>query len=389
MSACKLSLTAIVVLFFAFSCKPKKSEQRDETEIQYSPEIAKVVSRATSGSILPESTIEIQFNDVVVTQEELNKEVDNPIQFEPNIKGKAYWAALNRLVFEPSVPLKPRINYQAQINLKKLKESFDVEAFDFKFYVEGRELISFNGELELLNPANPKQLVYSGKVVFSQKTSIEAVQEAASFSSSELSWSQEGEKTFSFVSGMLTRESSSKNYEFTLDAATLDLVENLERSVKVVPLKSMELVEIARDESGKKPQMTLKFSDQLDKDQNLDGFVSITPSVDFTTQKMGKFLVLNGDFKFGTSYTVGIQSGLKSKWGTNTERKIAKEVKFSDILPQVQFASRGIFMPTSNEKKLQFLTANLERVHVEIKKVFSEDMDSNVKGVKSEVVPVG
>lgn len=362
------------MLAIASACD-SKSEQKDETEIEYSPEISRIISRATSGSILPESTIEIQFNDVMVEQESLNTEIENPIKFEPAIKGKAYWAAMNRLVFEPAKPLKSRVNYNARLDLKAIDETTEVESFDFKFFVEGRELVSFNGELELFNPGNPKQLIYSGKVVFSQKTSIEDVQKASSFSSIELNWSQEGEKTFSFVSGMLSRESAAKDYQFKLDAGKLDLEENLERSVKVVPLKSMELVDIERDESGKKPQMMLKFSDQLDKDQNIDGFVSISPSVNFTTQKMGKYLMLSGDFKFGTKYTVRIQSGLKSKWGTKTDKEINNEVAFSDIQPQVLFASRGIFMPTSNEKRLQFLTANLERVHVEIKKVFTNNLD--------------
>jgi len=95
--------------------------------------------------------------DVIVEQETLNTPIDNPFKFEPRIKGKAYWAALNRLVFEPEDPLPSRINYQAKLDLKAINESFEVEKFDFKFYVEGLELVSFNGELELLNPANPKQ----------------------------------------------------------------------------------------------------------------------------------------------------------------------------------------------------------------------------------------
>ncbi|MEM9325895.1 MAG: hypothetical protein AAGA85_09570 [Bacteroidota bacterium] len=342
------SLASYLLLFIIVSACTTQPEEKDETEIQYSPEIARIINYATSGSILPESTIEIQFNDAVVAEDALNQEIVSPIQFEPAIGGKAYWATNSRLVFEPEQSLASRINYQGKVDLKLLKESFEVETFEFKFYVDGRELVSFNGELDLLNPANPQDLVYRGKVTFSQETSLEDVQGAASFSSADLNWSQEGDKAFSFVSGKLTRGSSAKDYQFKLDADRLDLEENLERTVKVVPLKSMDLVELERDESGKKPQVMLKFSDELDKDQNIDGFVSVSPSVPFTAQKMGRFLVLNGDFKFGTKYSLRIQSGLKSKWGTQTEANISREVTFSDIQPQVQFASRGIYMPTPN-----------------------------------------
>lgn len=369
------TLSWLIILILIFACGGPKPEEQDESEIQYSPEIAEIISQSTAGTILPDEAITITFVNVVVEEEQVGQDVTDLISFSPSISGKTRWVSRNQLVFEPKEPLDSRVNYSGRLDVKAIDAELGVDEFNFKFYVEGRELVSFSGDLELLNPSNPQQLVYRGKVSFSQNIPLEEVISAASFSSVALNWSQEGDRTFSFVSGVLERGSGSKNYNFVIDGGDLNLEENLEKSVKVVPLSSMELAEIQKDESGKKPRLMLKFSDQLDKDQNLDGFVALRPAIDFTSQKLGGYLVLTGDFKFGTSYTVEIQPGLKSKWGTETEELVSRQVSFSDMLPQAQFASGGIFMPTSNEKKLQFLTTNLQRVHVEVKKVFDNNLE--------------
>jgi alpha-2-macroglobulin len=374
----KKSTIAIVIAGLALfipSCSNQKQENQDDSTLQYSEEVAGIIYQATAGSVMPDDKISVFFNESIVSKEALDKEIDNPFNFSPSIKGKAFWSDVNQLTFEPSKPLTSRVNYSGKLNLKKLNKDFEVEEFNMKFYVEGRDVISFNGELELLNPANPKQLVYRGKVSFSQNTKIEDVIKSASFTSSDLNWNQESEKVFSFVSGTITRQSSSKTYDFSINANALNLSEDLDRSIKVVPLQQMQMVSIEKDETGKSPQLMLKFSDQLDSEQNISGFINVLPDVNVKLQKLGKFLVLNGDFKFGNKYTIEIQPGLKSKWGTKTDKSASETVTFSNIEPQVQFSSNGIFMPTSNDKNLQFLTTNLQRVHVEVKKVFSQNID--------------
>jgi hypothetical protein len=66
----------------------------------------------------------------------------------------------------PDEKLTSRINYTGKLDLKAISEDFDDIDVDLKFYVEGRELISFVGDLELENPSSPNKLVYRGKVDF-------------------------------------------------------------------------------------------------------------------------------------------------------------------------------------------------------------------------------
>ncbi|WP_143519884.1 alpha-2-macroglobulin [Reichenbachiella sp. 5M10] len=365
-----------VLTCLVFACSSKKSEAPDTEEIQYSNEIVAIISHITSGTITPADRIEVQFLESVVSEEELNLPVDNPFSFSPSISGEASWVRTDLLVFIPSKPLGSRVNYSGTLNLSTLGADFDVKEVEIKFYVLGQEITSFEGELEVQNPSNPKELVYRGKISFSQSTTLENVTKAASLTGSTLNWNQENDRSFSFSSGTLTRQAEIKNYRFVVDHKELNLSESMEQNIEVVPLQKLILSEIVKDEEGRSPKMMLKFSDQLDAKQNLEGFVSVTPEVQVKQQQMGKYILLDGDFKFGTEYTVNVKAGVKSKWGTATEQTISKVVKFADIQPQVEFASDGIFLPTSNNKRLQFLTTNLKRVHVEVKKVFDGNIEN-------------
>ncbi len=374
------SLAFVLFIALFISCSGPKSEKPSSEEVEYPAEVAKIISRITSGSIVPTDQIQVQFINSVVSEEDLNQKIDNPFSFSPSISGEAKWVQTNLLVLETSKPLDSRVNYTGKLDLKSISEDFDVEEVDIKFYVEGREISEFQGDLEVQSPSNPKNLVYKGKVSFTQEVNLDQLKEASSMTSTKLNWNQESSTSFSFTSDVITRQSSTKKYTFILDRSPLDLAENLERNVEVVPLQKLKLARIEKDEQGKSPKLMLKFSDQLDAKQSIDGFISVTPDVDMKVQQLGKYIVLDGNFKFGNEYSITVRKGLKSRWGTATDQDFVDKVKFADVQPQVQFSSGGIFMPTSNNKRLQFLTTNLSRVHVEVKKVFDENIEQFFRG---------
>lgn len=374
-----LSLNLLFAIILLGSCSSPKNEAADTTEIQYSTEVAEIISQVTAGSILPDSKIIITFIDPVVSEEDLNKEIDNPFSFSPSIDGSALWVKKNQLAFTPKKKMASRVNYHGSLDLNLLPKEFEANEVVLKFYVEGQAIRTFNAELELQNPANPQLLVYRGKISLEQNVSLEVIKNATEFSSINVNWNQESDKKFSFVSDPIKRQSDTKKYTFRIDKSELDLTESLEKIVEVVPLQKLKLSSVDLDEQGKKPKVLLKFSDQLDTRQSIDGFITVSPNIDFNIQQLGKFIVLDGEFKFGNEYQISIAQGLKSKWGTKTEEPFSKSIRFSDIQPQVEFSSNGIFMPTSNNKRLQFLTTNLKRVHVEVKKIFDRNVEQFFK----------
>ena len=55
------------------------------------------------------------------------------------------------------------------------------------------------------------------------------------------------------------------------------------------------------------------------------------------------------------------KKGIRSNWGTKTETKKSEEISLSNIQPQIEFGSDGIFLPSSNKRKIQFLYHQFEK----------------------------
>ncbi len=376
-----LIATALIVIFSA--CSKKKLK----TNI-YSEEIARIVSEVTNGKINSEDKIFVRFVKEETTTDQLNQVLkDEVFKFSPSIKGKTYWKDLHTLVFEPEKPLPFRKVYDGELDLAKINPEYNknkTTKLIFGFEVLGRELALCDAELFLKDRNDPKFLQYKGKVVFTVKTSLDLVKESVKLKSGsknyELTWDNQTDGlTFTFVSEDIIRDEGTQDFKLTISKGKLDLPEEFEKQFQVTPITEMKVVSITKIEDGRQPKIRLEFSDEFDPEQNLQGMISIKPKTDFKIQKLGTSLILDGDFRFGNEYTVVVENGIRSRWGTKTKEQQASTLRFSDIKPQVEFASGGIILPSGNNFKLQFYTANLKRVHIEIKKVFDNSLYSFIE----------
>src|SRR6056297_101621 len=354
-----------------------KDKKTDET-IQYSERVAKLVSRVTNGNISAKDPIRISFADTVVSKKEVGKVLEETVfDFKPSLKGEAKWVTQRIIEFEPE-DLDYNQDYRGELYLNKLSAAFkkeDYEPLIFKFFVEGRVMDKFQGDLFLKDREDPRELFYRGEIDFSIPAEIEKVKEAIELKegnkSYELKWGVEnGGKTFRFSSEFIERTNNGKDFEFTIDKKPLDLSKDFEKEFSISGLQDMKVMQVHKVETGRTPRVKLEFSDALRLEQDISGLVTVEPKVDSKIKKLGKNVFIDGDFKFGKSYTIKVLPGIKSKWATKTKKEFSAKIEFADLKPMVEFASGGMILPSDNEQKLQFFSCNLERVHVEIKRIF-------------------
>lgn len=378
----KLSIVLLVAIMF--SCGDKK-EKKDEKTLTFSEEIAKVVSFVTNGDIHFDDEIKVIFNDPVVEENEVNSSPQGVFSFSPNIKGSAIWESRSVLRFVPDKPLPTRTEYQGKLFLQKVSPQFKeqkLEDLAFSLNVLGRDIKSFNATLDLKDRNDPVKLIYSGTVRFSEKTDLESVQKSTKIKGSksiELNWSKVDDQVFQFTTEEIIRTDGNQEFTIYFDKKPLELEFDYSENFTVSPLKKMVANEFRTDEAGRVPRIRITFSDEIDMDQNIEGLIDISPKVDFEVKKLGKAVILDGKFKFGSKYEVTVRKGLKSRWGTKTESEESSDIHFSDIQPQLEFASDGIILPSSNKKKIQFYTTNLKRVHLEVKKVYASKIGQFVQ----------
>jgi len=370
------SVALLFMLVFMLSCRSKKQEDKPVSDVIYTEAQAKEISFVTSGEIHFDDVIQVVFNNPVVEKKDIGSTPKDVLKFEPSLKGKAVWENRNVLKFYPDKALSGRSSYEGKLKLQKLSTKFQELKIDdliFRFQVLGRNVTEFKGSLELKDRNDPKILIYSGNVCFSEKTTLESLKKAIRLKGGKhvsLTLNQIDSWNFKFSSSDIIR--TNKDQEFTLLIARkpLELEEDLTESFVLSPLKKMVANDFRTDEAGRRPRIRIGFSDELDMDQNIDGLISTSPSIKVEIKKLGKTVILDGKFKFGQKYKVTVQKGIRSRWGGKTEAGMTKDVQFSNIPPQIEFASDGIILPTSNHKKIQFYTSNLKRVHLQVKKVF-------------------
>ena len=377
-------LAIVLALATMFSCKSQK-EKEAESNISYSEELAQEISFVTSGDIHFDDAIKVIFNDPVIDESDVNTSPDNVFSFSPKLKGQAVWISRSVLEYKPDKALPTRTSYDGKLNLQKLSPKFkekELEDLIFKLNVLGRDLASYNATVDLKDRNDPVLLVYSGTVSFTEKTELETLEKAASIKGSsnvELTWSKIDDKTFKFTSSDITRTDKNQEYKVTIEKNPLDLEHTYTETFVISPLKKMVANAFKTDETGRSPRIRISFSDELDMDQNIEGLISVDPAVKFEVKKLGKAVILDGSFKFGETYEVSVKQGVRSRWGTKTDKETSEKLQFSNIQPQLEFASDGIILPSSNNNRIQFYTTNLKRVHLQVKKVYTNRIGTFVE----------
>jgi len=378
-----------VLMFISISCSSESEEKK--VKVTYDEEISKLVSSVTSGQIRSVGKITVWFNKAMISTDAKQTILEEEVfLFEPPIEGKTYWSGNNILTFEPDEPMKFREKYKATLDFHKLSDSFNdaiIDTLEFNFEILGRELATFNGELTLKDKNNPGLLNYRGKFVFTEITDLEILKKSISFKEGSDEYLLEifpdpDKKSFSFISQDIVRDNSTKDFKLIIENDELDLTEGFVKEFQVTNLEKLKVADVKLLEEGKKPKIRIEFSDEIDFDQNLTGLVLVEDEPDVKIQKNGSSLILDGNFEFGGEYVIIVEEGLRSRWGTKIREKFMRKIRFRDIKPQVEFASDGVFLPDGNQYKLQFYTANLKRVHIEVKKVYEKSLNEFLRTEK-------
>lgn len=363
-----------IVLFF--SCKPKTKEVSALTEAVFSEEVAQFVNYVTSGNILPGQELRIEFVDDQITEDLVGTEAEDDImKISPKLPGKLVWGSTRKLSFKPTEKWDMRQYYEVEINLGKLSEELASSELKFGFYVEGQEIEQFRGDVVLKNRNDPKVLKYIGKIAF--KLPIEEDDLKKGFEikkgGKQLKFTLKNtgdNKVYTFESSDIGRGSKSVNYNVKVSKAKLGLEDDYTDNFEVTPVQKMLVKQVTTEEKGRHPRIRVLFSDDLDTEQDINALFSVDPEVKLKVMKSGNTVILDGAFKYGNSYKLKIKPGINSRWATKLERTSNHQLTFSDLEPKIEFASDGIIMPTSNKNKLQFMSSNVERVHIQVKKVF-------------------
>lgn len=365
-------LFAVACLAMITSCK----SDFQETVIDES--LAQYISVVTTGEIGCDDEVLIRFNNRNSSDLLVGLDIEEPIfKFTPQIKGRTYWKDPYTVAFKSEKSLKYGKTYQGTINLSNLHLDFlpdSIKQFLFVVRIPEMAVVKCENQLDLINSNDPKFYRYRADITFSASANEKLFEEGITL---EANGKKIGTKitgkdrrTITLESESIERTNDSQKIVLKVDKSTFNMTQHFVSEMELSPLNQMKILSISQDLQGKNPRIRVEFSDELSSKQDLNGLVSISPAQELKLYKMGSRLLIDGKFAFGSTYTLTLNAGLQSRWATKTTSTVTEKISFPDVVPQIEFVSDGVFLPSSNDFRVQFYSCNLSKVHIELKKVY-------------------
>ncbi|MCL2261196.1 MAG: MG2 domain-containing protein [Fibromonadales bacterium] len=318
------------------------------------------------------SAIEFEFNRNMVINSAVNENLDvNPIEFEPAVKGKAKWLTTSLIQFTPDEPMQSGKTYKAKFNGKKaFGPEADVDDYTFEFEIIPNEILEINGGFEpMVGKVNTAKLVLEMRFADRPDSARLAKELTLNFNSRnmpfKMSFGGDG-KNVVVSSEELSRTDRNQSAEISLPKHWTAFDKPFSETF-LLPARGTFMAV-----SSKEAEVV--FSDPIATNMDVSGFVSVSPNINFSVSVKNRTLKLKGDFAYGTQYTLRIEKGFPSAYGTKTLETYIQEFSFDDEKPQLSWVGSGLFLPLENKGRLQIKSINIDGAKIEIQEVLPQNL---------------
>jgi uncharacterized protein YfaS (alpha-2-macroglobulin family) len=372
----KSILTILIILGILISAalvwfilKPNKSNENN-------PEFAKYIEAYTSGVISKKGKIKIQLAGQIKTmhspQETFEKEV---LQFNPSIKGKAYWLDERTIEFVPDEDLQPGKSYQASFQLGKLTDvPKEFENFNFSFMVIKPSLHIEENGLKSINSATLDYMKLTGTILTSdaeEATQIEKLLKA-NYAGKDvrIKWVHNIESRESkFTIDSLHKGNQPQPLKLEWNGNSIDADSKGKKEIEV-PAKGVFKVLDVLAKQDPEQYVLIQLSDPVLVAQDLNGLISLTNVNDTRFTIEGSEVKVYSSDRLNGNYAVSVNQGIQNILGQKLKQTITANINFENIEPAVSIPGKGMIIPDSGKLTYPFEAVNLKAVDVTIIKIY-------------------
>ncbi len=335
-----------------------------------------------NGLLSSAATLSFEFKEPVIPRHFIGIDLDaSPLSFEPKIPGKAKWLSETSLVFKP-VDFLPAGKTVNGVLIGKIAFGANKKVNDFKFtfQVAEQEVISFNGDFASV-PDKVNQVLFEGEILFSQPVDAKKVEDdlACKGSGGKLKFTVtpgDAANTVKLRSTPVKREKNGKNFNLTLPGKYTADNKTWEQTIILPGINVFRVITYSdmTDPEADQYSYGFRFNDPIKQNIDLSGFITITPALEFTSHINGKYLLVSGNFIPGQEYKIKIAAGFPSVYGIKLADDYEQKFSLSNIKPEIQWLSSGIYLPTDNNFKLQFKSVNVARANLTVYEVLPQNI---------------
>lgn len=295
----------------------------------------------------------------------------------PKVDGDVKFIDENTLQFVPTEKLKQDQEYRITFQLHKVMDvpkdlrefRFAVHTYKQDFIVNLNDVQSYDrnwqylrGSIDatdLMDYEMANQLVTAEQE--GEKLKVKLVKE------SELS------RTFSFVIDSVQRKMEDSKVTIFWDGKPFK-IDNKDQGEFEIPGKNNFKVLQIEVENGDDQFIKINFSDPIEKNQNLKGLVRIQDASNLRYSSEGNILYVYLSDALTGSKMIQVFQGIKSVDGIKMKKDHREEVMFEELLPGVRMVRSGVFLPSSQNLKINFEAVNVSAVDAVVYRVHSQNV---------------
>lgn len=372
-SLCTHRLLFVFVVFLGIaSCKTKQKL------VTVDPEIAKYISGYTTGVISKAAPIKIQLAVNTKSPHAIGEHKGSPLfEFQPEVKGKAYWTDAKTIEFRPDKNLDPGKLYTITFHLGKIADVPE----KFEDFVFNAEIISpaFVVREEGLRSSGDKEKMFlPGVIETADVEDDKAVEKLLSASHNrdnlQITWQhQSASRTHHFTIENIQRISKNDSLQINWDGSAIHSKIKGSKSVMVPAIGNFTLLDV-RPVAENGQYVSVLFSDPISITQELTGLITISGQENITYAINGSEVKLFASQELEGEYTINISNGIQNKSGASLSQSFVSTISFDTQKPSVRIEGRGNILPHEGKMTLPFTAINLNAVDVSIIKIYENNI---------------
>ncbi len=340
------------------------------------------------GQVKPHGNFTIAFSRPVVESTDINQDLNEiPVKFTPQIPGKFRWIALNTLRFYPIVSLSPSSEYTAEIS-PKIPSSPNVAITGkrkFAFFTERFQVRSSRLAFEYSTKKKSHAKII-GTVEFNYRVSAITLRERLSIShegGAKIPYHIRTRAPEAYIVELETEEvvrgDGDQRIQMKIDKGFTPIDGHLgleKANITPIVLKRHDdllITRVSPRSSGDGRYIEVEVSSSVDV-KDAKPYIVVEPEIDFRLASRYRYLRILGDFKPADRYTVTVKQGLRSEDNAVLRKEFSTTVAIPNLRPNLRFIGEGRYLPRDGALNLGLATINVNKVQVEIEKVFANNL---------------
>lgn len=366
------------ILSFAFtSCQHWNSEQVEVTYKNFGEEI------------LEQQHLRFSFSHDLVSQDmtsDWSEEVYAEIS--PKVAGKFKWVLPNELLFSPDSGFAAATSYQIQFNDKLLQhlpqgKKYSLGSMAFQCRTPDLQLLQAKPfwatndqkeaelrlELDFNYPVSiatllPRLAIALGKLPFTYtlltKETAKVI-EVALHTDSLQNLDHQLLKVHIDPGVLLASDEAKETAELALEAE--------------IPARSaFRINKVEATYLNTKPIIEVTASQSIGS-ENIQSFVTISPTVNFRVEEKANGFILEGNFREGETYELNIDKRLQGVFKVPLTNDFQQTVAFAKPEPSISFpASEALYLTSRGKRRLGVRLVSIDKVRLSIHKVYANNI---------------